>query len=89
MQKLKKLFYNDETEKYVAGQPPNVPVYIAVVGGLGTLFSPDGIVSDLFGLVLFGAACTWGYLEIRYGKSIFRRTLGVLVLVLVFVSRLT
>jgi hypothetical protein len=58
------------------------------VGFVGQLFSKGG-VNTFFDLLFFGAAFAWGYLEIRYGESLFRKILGGCILILIFASRLT
>ena len=85
--KLKKMLFQDNTGKYIVGQPPNVMVYVmlfAVVGGM--IASEEW--QQWFDLMFFGAAFTWSYLEIRFGESMFRRILGCLVLVGIFVGNM-
>lgn len=85
--KLGDILFQDETGKYVAGQPPNVSVYLIVFGYVGQLIS-SGIVQEFFALLLSGAVFAWAFLEIVYGKSLFRRLLGSVVMIGFFVSRL-
>jgi hypothetical protein len=86
--KAKQQLFQDNTGKYVLGQAPNTLIYIMAVGFVGQLFS-KGAVNTFFDLLFFGAAFAWGYLEIRYGESNFRRILGGVIIVLIFASRLS
>lgn len=88
LHKAKKQLLQDNTGKYVVGQSPNTLIYIMAVGFVGQLLS-KGVVNTFFDLLFFGAAFAWGYLEIRFGESLFRRILGGFILVLIFSSRLT
>jgi hypothetical protein len=72
MDKIKKLIFQDNTGKYVTAQPPNVLVYIMLLGILGEKLTRD-VWADGFGLLFFGTACAWSYLEIRFGESGFLR----------------
>lgn len=88
MKKLKKLLFQDNTGKYIVGQPPNLPVYIILVGIIGSLIVTTGKVHTFFDLLFFGAAFLWSYLEIRFGEAGIRRIMGVVVMVGIFASRL-
>jgi hypothetical protein len=85
--KAKKRLLEDSTGKYVVGQSPNVLIYIMATGFVGQLFS-TGVIKSFFELLFFGAAFAWGYLEIRFGESLFRRILGGVILVFIFATRL-
>lgn len=87
-QKIKKHVFQDETGKYVVGQPPNMLIYIMFVGFAGQLVT-SGTINTFFDLLFFGAAFAWSYLEIRFGGSNFRKIMGIIVLTTIFVSRLT
>ncbi|HTK39680.1 MAG TPA: hypothetical protein VL362_02340 [Patescibacteria group bacterium] len=80
--------FQDETGKYVSAQPPNVSVYLIIAGYLGQSVT-DGKLNDFFALLATGAVFTWALLEIMYGKSMFRRALGTVVMTVFFVGRLT
>ena len=88
LHKASKWLLQDNTGKYVVGQSPNVLIYIMAVGFVGQLLS-KGVVNTFFDLLFFGAAFAWGYLEIRYGESNFRRILGGVIMVLIFASRVS
>ena len=85
---LKKVF-QDNTGKYVVGQPPNIPIILIIIGILGQIVSPEGsLFAEFFALLAFGAVFLWSYLEVVYGESLFRRILGGIVLILLFITRL-
>ena len=78
--------FRDNTGHYVFGQPPNTPIILAVIGLLGShIFAQGSTLAQIFSLIGFGAIFLWAYLEIMYGESLFRKILGTLVLVGVFV----
>ena len=84
---LKKLLFQDNTGKYVVGQPPNVMVYVMLVGVLGAKLT-SGVWVSGFDLLFFGAAFCWSYLEIRFGESGIRRLFGGVLMAAIFYSRL-
>ncbi len=88
MDKIKKLLFQDNTGKYVVAQPPNVMVYVMLVGVIGKSLT-NGVWAHGFDLLFFGAAFAWSYLEIRFGEAGIRRIMGVIVLIAIFVSRLS
>lgn len=88
MKNLKKMLFQDNTGKYIVAQPPNLPVYMMLIGIIGSYIVKSGKVHTLFDLLFFGAAFVWSYLEIRFGESGVRRLMGVVVMTGIFVSRL-
>lgn len=80
MDSIKKYLFQDNTNRYVIGQPPNIPVYIILLSYLGSQIVETGWVHELLSIVLFGAVFTWSYLEIVYGESLLRRALGIVVM---------
>jgi hypothetical protein len=71
----------------IIAQKPNAPLVIWGVA-LCVSWLPIGSVGvSVAHDVSFGAICTWCYLEIRSGVNIFRRVLGVVVLVTVLYMR--
>ncbi len=76
-----KWFFQDKTDKYVIGAPPNSPLLIVVISYLMTLIFESGPWNQLFAAVQHGAIFLWSYLEIRYGESPFRRVLGAIIMV--------
>ena len=84
---LRKKVFQDNTGKYVVAQPPNVMVYVMLFSIIGGMLTSDEW-REWFDLLFFGAAFTWSYLEIRFGESVFRRILGVLVAIGIFIGNL-
>lgn len=88
-ERIKRLLFQDSTGKYIVAQPPNVPVYLMLIGAVGARLFANGQMHTLFDLLFFGAAFCWSYLEIRFGESGIRRVMGVIAMVAIFVSKLT
>ncbi|HSX15518.1 MAG TPA: hypothetical protein VLF40_01890 [Candidatus Saccharimonadales bacterium] len=82
-------FFQDGTGKLVLWQTPNVPLLGWALFTLFTHLLPTGNWQAFAGYASFGFIFTWSWLEITSGASYFRRTLGVVVLVLSIHSRLT
>ncbi len=80
-------FFKNEKCEYVIIQPPNVPIYLIIIGMVGKYVS-SGLVETLFEALTTGAVFTWAYLEIVSGESLFRRILGGLVMIYFFASRI-
>ncbi|MCA0228644.1 hypothetical protein LCH21_04325 [Patescibacteria group bacterium] len=88
MNRIKRLLFQDNTGKYIVVQPPNLPVYIMLVGIIGSNLFVNGKAHTFFDLLFFGAAFLWAYLEIRFGEAGVRRIMGTIVMIGLFVSRL-
>lgn len=88
MKNLKKLLFQDNTGKYIVGQPPNLPVYIMLIGIIVSHIVTTGKVHSFFELLFFGAAFLWSYLEIRFGEAGIRRIMGIAVMIGIFASKL-
>ena len=80
--------FQDNTGKYVIYQPPNLPIYLIIIGFLGELLVAAGPFHQMFSLLSFGAVFLWSYLEIRFGESLFRRVLGGAIMIAAFLTRL-
>lgn len=81
--------FHDKTGSYVIGQPPNIPVVLAVIALIGTYVAQNNsMLERFFELFAFGSVFLWTYLEIMYGESLFRRVLGVVVLIALFIRAL-
>ncbi|MCA9340639.1 MAG: hypothetical protein KDA17_07010, partial [Candidatus Saccharibacteria bacterium] len=86
--RIKKLLFQDNSGKYIVMQPPNLPVYIMLVGIIGSRIVANGKAHTFFDLLFFGAAFLWAYLEIRFGEAGVRRIMGTIVMIGLFVSRI-
>lgn len=72
-------FFRDENNDLAVWDVPNPPLIAAMLSAFLQLLT-TGRTSDFFGLVFFGSIFTWGWLELVSGRSLFRKTIGGLVL---------
>ena len=80
-------FFRDDEGNLAIWEVPNVPLIVAMVVAVLQLLT-TGKFSSLMGLIFFGAIFTWSWLEIAYGVSLFRRVLGVIVIIAIVWTRL-
>jgi len=78
-------FFKDKNGRVVIAQTPNLPLIGFI---LFTVFNyawsnNQPKMHYLFELLSFGFIFTWAWLEITSGVNYFRRTLGLLVLIMV------
>jgi hypothetical protein len=76
-----KNFFTDKDGKIVIMQMPNVPILTWGSARLLMLVPAFSGVSELLSMIAFGALFTWAWLEICSGVNVFRRSLGVVVMV--------
>ncbi|RAP36640.1 hypothetical protein B1207_07495 [Legionella quinlivanii] len=83
-------FFRDKQNRIVIFQFPNWPLILwfvfAVLDYLWSSNQPE--VHHLWSMLRFGFIFTWAWLEITGGVNYFRRTLGLLVLIIAVVSSL-
>lgn len=76
----------DTPDRLVITQKPNLPIIVAITA---TLASFSGLINyyagEFFELIAFGAWFTWAWLEIFQGVNVFRRALGGVTMVVVFI----
>lgn len=90
MEKISR-FFKDKTGRVVIYQTPNSPLLgFLLFKGL-SLFWPNQTPKThlFFELISFGFIFTWAWLEITSGVNYFRRTLGLVVLLVVIYRRFT
>lgn len=80
-------FFEDERGRIVLWQRPNPPLVTWAVATLGARIL-SGRPHQLAALVAFGALFTWSWLELFQGVTLFRRFLGMVVLVVAVASRI-
>lgn len=85
--RLAKYFFQDKTGNYVVGQPPNIPIYIIIISFLISRLVNIQQVKDFSDFIFYAAIFLWSYLEILYGESLFRKVLGVVVMITLLISR--
>ncbi len=81
-------FFRNEQNELILAETPNLPLIIAMSGAFLQLFT-TGKLSDLFGLVFFGAIFTWCWLEMTAGSTQFRKVLGAAVLIAILWFRIS
>jgi hypothetical protein len=83
---LLRSLFADKNGRPVLWQRPNAPLIVwAVFTVLGKLLH-TGRLATTAGIIAHAAILVWAVLEIGWGASYFRRTLGVIVLVLTIFS---
>ncbi|MBD2082664.1 hypothetical protein [Leptolyngbya sp. FACHB-17] len=73
--------FRDHEGNIVIAQMPNLPVIVATTAILLHLVLPASRLQAGIGLIGFGAAFTWAWLELFQGVNYFRRGLGLFTLV--------
>lgn len=74
-------FFKNKEGKVVIGQWPNIPIIAYFTCTILSKILTQGSVHSLFTTLAFGTLFTWAWLEIFYGISYFRRTMGVIVII--------
>ncbi|MGF1537167.1 MAG: hypothetical protein ACFB4J_11885 [Elainellaceae cyanobacterium] len=80
--------FRDETGSIVIAQPPNPPLLVWLVATGINLLPTGGNVEIFLETLAFGALFTWAWMELFQGVNYFRRSLGLVVLVLLLLSKL-
>lgn len=81
--------FKDDRGKIVIGQRPNLPLIVWFVAMVLGWVITGGVLAKLFSVVGFGSIFTWAYLEIFQGVNYFRRILGVVVMALIVIPRIS
>ncbi|MEC4986129.1 MAG: hypothetical protein SAJ37_08720 [Oscillatoria sp. PMC 1068.18] len=82
-------FFRDDQGNIVIAQKPNLPIILGVGATLIYLLLPNqGNLSLGLETVAIGALFTWGWMELFQGVNYFRRTLGLISLLVIIASRL-
>lgn len=81
--------FRDSEGNIVIAQPPNLPLLVGLTATLLKLVVTTGNIHTSLDTVAFGALFTWAWLELFEGVNYFRRTLGLIVLIGLIVSRLS
>ena len=80
-----RLFY-DKQGKVVIFQIPNLPIIIAGLAWLAILFVHSGALHTILEVIFNAGLIVWAVLEIGWGATVFRRVLGLIVLVWIIVN---
>lgn len=78
----------DDNGNIVIAQKPNPPLLVWLAATLLGLLPVEGNVQIGLDAIAFGAIFTWAWLELFQGVNLFRRALGLIVLLLAVGSRL-
>jgi hypothetical protein len=79
-------FFRNSQNQVTISQPPNLPIIVWFVATLlSRLIGGEQAILDY---LAFGALFTWVWLEIFQGENLFRRILGVAIMVLLFISKI-
>lgn len=81
--------FRDETGAITIGQPPNLPLIIGLAATLINLLPTSGNVEAFLNALGYGALFTWAWMELFQGVNYFRRSLGLIVLLVLLISRLS
>lgn len=79
---IKDFLFKTKDGKYVIGQKPNFPLIIGVISWvLNKLFSNND--TTIFASISTLAFIIWALLEIIFGVNLFRRIVGIIVLIII------
>jgi len=78
----------DKNGRITLWQSPNLPIIVWAVAVMVSKLVTNGKPHQVLELIAFGAIFTWAWLEVFTGVNYFRRSIGVIVLVLSIHSRL-
>jgi len=82
---ISKIFL-DKNNKLVIVQFPNLALWIAILAWLGLIFIKTGPFLGTITIVYRIALACWAIIEIGWGVTIFRRVLGLVVLLSIAVA---
>ncbi len=80
-------FWEDAHGRVVVWQSPNKWLAGWFIGMVINWFVPFGLVHRIVGTVSFVALVVWALLEVTQGVNYFRRTIGLLVILLLILTR--
>ena len=78
--------FKDPRGTIVIWQTPNVPLIGWAAARVATMLLHEGAVKTGFSYLATAFLFTWAYFEVRSGVNIFRKLLGIAVLILIIVS---
>lgn len=80
--------WKDKTGNVVLWQNPNLPLWSWITTTAFGYFIKRGYIAQVLDILALGSLITWAYLEARSGVNFFRRFLGILVLVYLFITHI-
>lgn len=87
MSTIRKIF-EDKDGNVVISQKPNLPIIVWAATYLLQLVPALDSFDQVLELISFGSLFTWAWMEIFDGSSLFRRSLGVIIMVALFANNL-
>ncbi|PSF37202.1 hypothetical protein C7H19_10800 [Aphanothece hegewaldii CCALA 016] len=80
--------FRDDEGNIVIAQKPNLPILLWLGATLLKFIVPEGNFYLILDTLAFGSIFTWAWLELFQGVNYFRRFLGLVVLLVIFASKL-
>ena len=80
--------FKDKNGKIVIVQKPNLPIIVWFVSFIASYLPFRDSVLSFLELFSFGVLFTWAWLEIFSGVNIFRRLLGLTIMISLLIIRL-
>ena len=82
--------FKDKKGKIVLGQAPNLPLIVWGISRLSILFINSSNVNliDLIDKISFASILIWAGLELYSGVNLFRRAVGLIILIFTIQGRL-
>jgi len=79
--------FRDQEGNIVLAQMPNLPLITWIVASLLKIIFTTGKINVGLEALAFGSLFTWAWEELFQGVNYFRRTLGLLVIVILIASK--
>jgi hypothetical protein len=79
--------FRDQEGNIVLAQMPNLPLITWIVASLLKIIFTTGKINVGLEAIVFGSLFTWAWEELFQGVNYFRRTLGLLVIVILIASK--
>jgi hypothetical protein len=81
--------FKDDEGNLAIAQKPNLPIIVWLSATLLSFLPLNMTLVSALNILAFGAIFTWAWLELFQGVNYFRRSLGLIVLVVIFSSKLS
>lgn len=78
--------FKDKDGKFVFGQFPNIPIMIWAVSRIVEVSNIFETYNQQFSFIGNSFLVVWAWLELRYGVNYFRRSIGLIALIIFLVS---
>ncbi len=75
--------FRDKSGHIVIWQNPNLPLWLWIVSVIFGLMIKNGLWHEVASRLGTAAIFTWSYLEIRSGVNLFRRIIGIVVMLVI------